>query len=362
MTTGTSTGRRKLGRVGLVVVVAMVVVVATGTGIALAAAGDGDGGRGPAAGLPPATAQVTRQTLVDARTEDGELGHGAPTSVTGRLGGTITALPATGAVVERGQALYRVDDTPVVVLHGPLPAYRTLAPGDEGADVAQFEQNLSELGYAGFTVDDTYSTATATAVREWQEDLGLPETGRVEHGRVVYTAGPVRVDSLAADVGDQVQPGGAVLEHTGLSQVVTVELDVDDQRLARPDAPAGITLPDGGTVPGRVVAAETVVVPAEGMEPASTVVEVTVAADDPAALAALGSASVEVEFTAAQRADVLTVPVAALLALAEGGYGVELVEGATSRIVAVDTGLFADGRVEVGADGLAEGMTVGMPS
>jgi hypothetical protein len=56
------------------------------------------------------------------------------------------------------------------------------------------------------------------------------------------------------------------------------------------------------------------------------------------------------------------VPVAALLALREGGYGVQIVEGSTTRIVAVKTGLFSGGRVEVSGDGLAEGMTVGMPS
>jgi hypothetical protein len=59
---------------------------------------------------------------------------------------------------------------------------------------------------------------------------------------------------------------------------------------------------------------------------------------------------------------VLTVPVAALLALAEGGYGVQVVTGTATRIVAVRTGLFAAGRVEVSGDGLTEGMTVGMPS
>ena len=60
--------------------------------------------------------------------------------------------------------------------------------------------------------------------------------------------------------------------------------------------------------------------------------------------------------------DVLTVPVAALVALAEGGYGLQVVDGATSRFVAVETGLFASGRVEVSGAGVAEGATVGMPS
>ena len=70
----------------------------------------------------------------------------------------------------------------------------------------------------------------------------------------------------------------------------------------------------------------------------------------------------DVTFVADERKDVLTVPVAALLALAEGGYGVEVVEGGTRPAsCAVETGMFADGRVEVTGDGIAEGMTVGMP-
>jgi len=58
---------------------------------------------------------------------------------------------------------------------------------------------------------------------------------------------------------------------------------------------------------------------------------------------------------------VLAVPVAALLALPEGGFGVEIVEGNTTRIVAVKTGMFAAGRVEVSGEGIAEGMKVGVP-
>jgi hypothetical protein len=68
---------------------------------------------------------------------------------------------------------------------------------------------------------------------------------------------------------------------------------------------------------------------------------------------------VDVTFTAARREDVLTVPIVSLVALREGGFGVEVVDGATTRYVAVEAGLFSGGRVEISGDGLAEGMTVG---
>jgi multidrug efflux pump subunit AcrA (membrane-fusion protein) len=85
-----------------------------------------------------------------------------------------------------------------------------------------------------------------------------------------------------------------------------------------------------------------------------------VAGSWPCAAAAYALASVDVTFTAEERADVLAVPVAALVALREGGYGVEVVEGNRSRYVPVETGLFADGLVEISGAGIEEGMTVGM--
>jgi multidrug efflux pump subunit AcrA (membrane-fusion protein) len=105
-----------------------------------------------------------------------------------------------------------------------------------------------------------------------------------------------------------------------------------------------------------------VIKPAEGQNPATTKIRVTIVVDDEKALAGLDEASMVVGFKASERKNVLTVPVAALLALAEGGYGVQVVDGTATRIVAVRVGLFAGGRVEVSGDGLTEGTTVGMPS
>ena len=356
--------RRRRSRTPVVLVTAAAVVV-VGAGVA-AAIGFGGRDRGTAAAstLPPATAQVTRQTLVDSQSEDGTLGYGATHGLGAKQAGTITAMAGTGATVKRGQALYSVDNAKVVLLYGSLPAYRVLRDGVEGTDVKQFEQNLRVLGYSGFTVDDEYSASTADAVQEWQDDLGLDETGAVEPGRIAYAAGAVRIDGHEKEVGDTTQPGAAVLTYTGTSRLVTVDLDVNDQRLAKKDAKVDVTLPDNTRVDGKITAVETVIqTPSSGggdSEP-ETKVEVTIAVSDPKPLAGLDQASVKVNFTASQRADVLTVPVAALMALSEGGYGVQVVEGSTTRIIAVQTGLFADGRVEVSGDGVTEGMTVGVP-
>jgi hypothetical protein len=70
---------------------------------------------------------------------------------------------------------------------------------------------------------------------------------------------------------------------------------------------------------------------------------------------------VDVTLVSAQATDVLSVPVAALVALAEGGYGVQVVDGSSARYVAVKTGMFASGRVEISGDGITAGTVVGVP-
>jgi hypothetical protein len=89
---------------------------------------------------------------------------------------------------------------------------------------------------------------------------------------------------------------------------------------------------------------------------------ITVAIPDQAALGGLDGGHVDVRYVASERKDVLTVPVAALLALAEGGYGLEIVHNGRTQLVAVTVGMFAEGRVEVSGPLIDAGTVVGMPS
>ncbi|MEV4089107.1 peptidoglycan-binding protein, partial [Nonomuraea fuscirosea] len=337
--------------------------LAGGALVAVNGAGVLEAGAGPtraAAVLPPATTTVTRQTLNDTRDADGELGYGPVTTAVSRQPGTVTWLPGSGATISRGRSLFRVDDKPVVLMYGDRPAYRDLRSGMEGKDVENLERNLDKLGYDGFTVDDEFTWDTAQAVMEWQEDRGLAETGVVELGRVVFAPGKVRVESLDTEEGAPVTPGMKVLTYTGTAKVITVQLDAEDQRMARKGAKVEVTLPDGKDVKGKVTEVATVIVPGEGQEEPQTRVEALVSIGAAKAAKGLDKASVDVTFTAAQRKNVLTVPIAALVALQEGGFGLEVVEGGKSRYVGVETGLYAGGRVEVSGDGLSEGMTVGL--
>jgi multidrug efflux pump subunit AcrA (membrane-fusion protein) len=142
--------------------------------------------------------------------------------------------------------------------------------------------------------------------------------------------------------------------------LVTATLQEHDRALAKAHTKVTVALPSGAHLSGTV---SSVGSPdddqgaAAGQEPT---VEAVVGLDDPATVDDLDDGPVRVRFTRQQRKHVLVVPVGALLALAEGGYGLEVIDDGASRIVPVTTGLFADGKVEVSGPEVREGMTVGM--
>ena len=350
----------RLPRRAVVGTVAVIVVGGAG-----AAATFGFGGAAEttpqASTLPPATAKAARTTLTATEQVAGTLGYGDATTLTGHGTGTLTWLPTPGTVVGRGKPLYSVDLLPVPVLFGTIPPYRPLTPDVTGPDVKQLEENLAALGYTGFTVDEEYTGATGDAVRAWQDDLGREETGTVNPADLVVLAGDVRIGDTLAIPGD---PASApLLTYTGVTRVITVDLDVAKQHLVKAGIEATVTLPDGKTVAGTVASVGTVAsAPANQSQQAPEeppTVEVVVTVADQAALGTLDEAPVDVTLVSEKRENVVAVPVGALVALAEGGYGVQVVTGGKTSYVAVETGLFADGQVEV--TGLEPGMVVGVP-
>lgn len=346
--------RRIMLVAGSAVILAVAAVAAT---IGLGGSGSATASRDP--GLPPATAKVTRTTLTQTENVNGTLGYGPPTPVAARGQGTITWLPAPGAVVTRGQPVYRRDNLPVPLFTGVLPLYRELRSGLTGDDVREVEENLAALGYTGLTVDNSYTAATASAVGRWQRNLGLTKTGVLDPADVVVAPAAMRIVSVAAHVGDPL--GGQLLAYSGTTRIVQVALPVALQTLVRRGIAASVTLPDGRAVQGTVTAVGSVA--AAGQQPDDpATIDVTVTLADQAALGALDQAPVTVKLASATVRDVLTVPVSALTVLADGRYAVQVVTGSTSHFVPVTLGMFADDRVQVSGDGPTEGARVGVPS
>lgn len=199
--------KRRAAAAAAVAVVALAVVAAV---IALAgSSGEGAESAG-AATAAGGTAPVARRTLAERVTVEGTIGYAGETTVLARLSGTVTALPAVGDVVKRGERLYSVAGEPVLLMYGSVPAYRTLVEGiSEGPDVEQLERNLAALGYEPGTVDEEFTSSTAAAVSAWQEDLGLEASAEVELGRVAFLRGPQRVTDLEAQLGEALGGGAA---------------------------------------------------------------------------------------------------------------------------------------------------------
>jgi peptidoglycan hydrolase-like protein with peptidoglycan-binding domain len=330
---------------------------------------------------------------VERESVDGKLGYAGTRSVVHRMAGggsgsaqgsgsaegsdsaasgTVTWLAPSGSVIQPGGVLFRVDDRPVVLMDGAVPAYRRLASGvSRGPDVLQLERNLVALGFgAGVTVDERFTSATDTAVRRWQRSLGQRRSGAVELGRVVFLPGARRVGERKAAVGTAVSDGTEILVTSATRRVVSVELEASKQSLVHRGDRVRVTLPDGTEVAGRVASVGRAARSQQtgedeggnggGEEP---VVDVAIALRSSRGTRGLDQAPVTVDIARRVERDALAVPVTALLARPGGGYAVEVVgRDGRRRLTAVETGFFADGYVEVGGRGLRSGTRVVVPS
>jgi hypothetical protein len=315
-------------------------------------------------------------------------------------GTTYTSLPTVGDVIREDQPVYSVSIEPVPLLYGSVPAFRAFSTGmSDGADVGELTQDLITLGYgAGLTQSNHFSSSTATAVERWQGALGLPATGDISLGEVVFEPGPIRVTSVTPSVGQSVGGaggagagggGGTVLTATSTTPIVAVPLDVSQQYLVKPGDAVSVVLPDGtSTVGGHVETVGNVATcpggggtgtgtgtgtssgsadqsPCESAgsgNSSNPTVTVTITLDSTPPGATLDQAPVNVNITTQRADDVLAVPVNALLALQGGGFGVQVVTGNSSHLAGVITGLYSNTLVQVSGSGIAAGTRVEVPS
>jgi membrane fusion protein, multidrug efflux system len=290
-----------------------------------------------------------------------------------RLDGSLTWLPSPGATVSQGQPLYAVNGRPVMLLYGAQPAYRQLCPGVSGEDVRQLEKDLIDLHFAdssSLTVDGNFSGADQGAVQRWQAAAGLPQTGVVRLGEVVFAPGPVRVAAVRAAMGVVAAPATPVLDVTATRHTVTAQIDVSRQQLVSQGNAVSVLMPDGHTnVAGTVAEVSRVATmpqgqPGQGGGPNQIpTIALTIDLADQAAAGTLDQAPVYVSITAASRKNVLAVPVTALLAQPDGGYAVAVRSGSSRHLVTIQPGLYGDnGLVEVSGAGLLDGQDVEVPA
>ncbi len=357
------------------------------------AAGSGNGGSGNGGGSASPCASAAQAVAADQTalstagqkvTGDQSQAASAQTGLTGAeqdlaasqasavpydAGAAFTMLPEAGAVIRRGQPLYGIDGRPTLLLYGSGAAWRAFRQGmAPGRDVAQLNRNLDALGYGHGLAGASFTAATGQAVAALQAARGLAPTGALPLGSIAFAPGPVRVTSVTPTLGQAVQ-AGPVLVLTSTRHQVAIELDAAQQSQIKVGDRVVVTLPDNSTTPGivsQVGKVATTPSSDQGNGGSSTpTIEVDVRLLHEEAAGSLDQAPVSVSITTGSVSNVLVVPVNALLALAGGGYAVEVAgTGGAHHLAAVTLGLFddADGLVQVSGSGLQAGLRVVVPA
>jgi peptidoglycan hydrolase-like protein with peptidoglycan-binding domain len=329
----------------------------------------------PAAQEPPAnTATVEKGELSAMVSLDGTLTYrarsdGSPYSVINQASGTYTELRGEGEKVDCGDVLYRVDDSPVVMLCGTVPAYRDLDRGDKGKDVRQLNRNLHKLGYdadADIGPDDNeFTWHTEEALKELQHDKGFDAAGALDVDDAVFLPESARISKVTGKLGGSAQPGAEVAQATSDTLEVQVNLEASQQGEVKKGDRAQITLPGNKSVMGKVARLGKVARTAgKDDDVGDATIPVYISLDEPKKARGLDRAPVQVDITTKGVESALSVQVTALVGKSGGGFAVEVVrDGGRRELVAVDLGLFdtTGGRVEVEGE-LDEGEQVVVPS
>ena len=282
----------------------------------------------------------------------------------------FTALPKVDEVVTQGESLYWLSGTPVTLLYGSTPAWRTLTDGLSGPDVAQLNADLVSLGYATgaeLGSSDYFGSATATALKALQTHWGVTATGRLPLGQAVFLPGPARITSVAATLGTPAQAGSTVLQATSTTRQVTATIPATQVAQLHLGDPVSITLPDGQTTPGILASIGTTATGSSTSgsgSPTPPTVNITITPTHPAATGVVDQAPVTVTVTTATVNNVLAVPVTALITTPDNSPAVEVGQGKLSHFVPITVGLFddANGLVEIHGSGLRAGQPVLLPT
>ncbi len=302
-----------------------------------------------------ATAEVTTGDLLEEVDWDGEIAYSDTTTLTG-TGGVVTSSRPVGTVVEPGESIVEIDAEPVVLLTGSIPAYRTMSRDVVGPDVLVLEQNLTELGYDSdgtVTVDETFTYYTELMVERWQDDIGAEVTGVVDPDQILVMDGAVVLLTEPTVGSSAVGPVVTLARQSDLG--ITVPVAVADADEFNPGDAVIVLLADESELAGTVAVVGTDITTDQG----GSTVDISIEVDG--GTEGLVEGPVVVRSIGEEIRDAIVVPTRALVALAEGGFAVEKVDGGEAQLVGIEIGAFDDGLVEVVAGDLVPGDLVVVP-
>lgn len=309
------------------------------------------------------TVTVTRGDLTETVDRNGSVGFGSESTLPIEADGLVTETRESGDTVGPGEVLVRISNRPVTLAEGTQPLYRELrrvGAGERdvandriglqtGPDVEQLQRFLLAAGFddnGRLEADGTFGLTTERAVEDWQRDVGHPATGKVDRSQLVFVAGQVRIESAPA-VG---QLFSSVSVTSGSPKVT---LTVSDAQRSFFAVGSNVELESLGSTATGQVTSQKRTVNEEGSTAYAIEIELAAGSD-------LGDAeTAKVIATKTSAENVLSVPVRALVALAEGGWAVQVDASGGPMLTAVELGLVIDGRAEI--SGIDEGTELVVP-
>ena len=271
-----------------------------------------------------------------------------------------------------------------LLMFGDLPVWRDMKEGiGPGEDINQLKLNLIALGYGTtetLEVDSTFDPNTTTAIMKLQSDLNLISSGEVSFGEIIFASGTSMVNSSSTlpNMGEKINTGVELFLLTPIEKISTqigsdgviniaskslqkveIQVGVADQNLVVKGSEVEIELPDESTIVGLVdEVGSFAVVPQDG----DPFLEISIAVEGSTEYFKWTGAVVTVNATKELAKGVLASPVNGLLALLTGGYALEIITETGTTLVPVETGIYADGWVEIHGSGLQPGTEIIVPN
>ncbi len=304
------------------------------------------------------TVAIERGSLSETKDAVGAIGHGDSWTAPIEPQGVVTKRHAKGTIVKHGEPLIWVGNRPVFLANGETPMYRTLTfqRGSDkkymnGEDVRQLQAFLIDAGFDDgerLEADGVFGIGTKRAVEAWQKENGLEQSGSVDRTQLMFHPTDVRIESEA-----QVGANYSELTVTSAEQKVTASFDTKSRGFLAEGAAVTLDLGDAGTTEGTITDVESTV----GQD-GSRSISVNIQPKTP-----IPSDVERVSITVSREAatDVLIVPVRAILALAGGGYAVELDGPTGPTLTRVELGAVVDDLAEISGE-FSQGDQVVIPA
>lgn len=316
---------------------------------------------------PQALPEAATFTLVEVERGEIERGlnlnvsaqwSGGPKVVNTSSGVLTEARVRSGDRVEPGSVLYTVDLAPVVVASGSVPAFRGMSSGDRGSDVLQLQKFLLSAGFEAAD-DGEFGPGTVSAVKAWQQSLGVTQTGKVPLGSLVFVPSLPGVFAWeqGVGVGTALSSGTAVGGMLPATPVFSMTLPANQRSIVTEGMPVTIFAPDGkwdarlGAIggPGEDGSSVAKVVPPQGKK--------SICGEQCAQLPLSGEGGLRSRVTVIPRREGTVVPTAAL---AVGANGKSAVIAEDGRSIPVEVEAAAGGQALV--TGVSVGERVRVPN